>query len=143
MIHDADHDGVSNAQLVKEKSPLSVKYNGKSVAEQNSLELCWELLMQPKYEALRACIYTNDEEMERFRQTLVCVVLSTDIMDQTLGQRRKERWNRAFAIGTGSQHSGNSGKDDQKDVNRKATIVLEHLVSDKGRVGGTLNGRST
>ena len=30
--------------------------------EQNSVELAWELLMEPAYEDLQRCIYTNDEE---------------------------------------------------------------------------------
>ena len=76
-MHDAEHDGVPNAQLVAEQHPLSTKYNGKCVAEQNSFEVCWELLMQPRCAELRACIYTNEEEQDRFRQTLVCLVLAT------------------------------------------------------------------
>jgi hypothetical protein len=35
IIHDVDHPGVPNAQLVKEKSMLAQSYNNASVAEQN------------------------------------------------------------------------------------------------------------
>jgi hypothetical protein len=35
IIHDVDHPGVPNAQLVKEKSPLAEMYRNVSVAEQN------------------------------------------------------------------------------------------------------------
>jgi len=37
LIHDADHSGVPNAQLVKESTHIAKYYNGKSVAEQNSV----------------------------------------------------------------------------------------------------------
>lgn len=39
LIHDVDHTGVANGQLVKENSPVAVYYDGKSVAEQNSIDL--------------------------------------------------------------------------------------------------------
>ena len=41
LIHDVDHTGVSNAQLVKEKTKLAIDYNNKSVAEQNSVDVAW------------------------------------------------------------------------------------------------------
>lgn len=37
LIHDVDHRGVSNAQLIQENKAMGDKYRGKSVAEQNSL----------------------------------------------------------------------------------------------------------
>ena len=37
LIHDADHSGVPNIQLVKENTHIAKYYNGKSVAEQNSV----------------------------------------------------------------------------------------------------------
>lgn len=39
LIHDADHPGVPNAQLVKENAPVAAVYKNQSVAEQNSLVL--------------------------------------------------------------------------------------------------------
>ena len=39
LVHDADHSGVPNSQLVKEESPLAILYKGRSVAEQKSLDL--------------------------------------------------------------------------------------------------------
>jgi class 3 adenylate cyclase len=38
LIHDVDHEGVSNAQLIKEKPHIGVFYNNQSVAEQVSRE---------------------------------------------------------------------------------------------------------
>ena len=36
LVHDVDHQGVPNTQLVKERTCLAVVYKEKSVAEQNS-----------------------------------------------------------------------------------------------------------
>jgi len=36
---DVDHPGVSNAQLIKENSPMAVVYKKRSMAEQNSVEV--------------------------------------------------------------------------------------------------------
>ena len=122
LIHDVDHFGVSNAQLVKEKADIAVLYREKSVAEQHSVDLAWHLLMQPEFQDLRACIYTTQSELSRFRQLVVNSVMATDIMDKELGALRKKRWEKAFA----SEVDGASNSID--DVNRKATIVLEHLI---------------
>ena len=46
LIHDMDHQGISNNQLIKEESPLAEKYKNKSIAEQNSVDLAWDLLME-------------------------------------------------------------------------------------------------
>jgi len=46
LIHDVDHYGISNNQLIKEGAPMAEKYKGKSVAEQNSVDLAWDLLME-------------------------------------------------------------------------------------------------
>ena len=138
MIHDADHTGIPNVQLVKEHSELANKYKNKSVAEQNSVDLCWDLLMTSAYEDLRRCIYGTQEELDRFRQLVVNSVMATDIVDKQLGAARKQRWEKAFSVRANSdndesERSGSSsGKSDKlskrDDVNRKATIVIEHLI---------------
>ena len=112
--------------LVKEHTPLARRYLNKSVAEQNSVELAWDTLMLPEFDDLRACIYCNEDEFARFRQVLVNIVLATDIMDKELGGLRKARWDKAFAK---EQSQRNLAVDDPiTSVNRKATIVLEHLI---------------
>ena len=80
LIHDLDHGGVPNAQLVKEGTYLATKYRNKSVAEQNSVDLAWDKLMSVEYKDLRACIYGSQEELNRFRQLVVNVVMATDIV---------------------------------------------------------------
>ena len=121
LIHDVDHTGVPNATLVSEGTDLAQHYNNKSVAEQNSVDLAWDLLQEPSYSDLRACIYESSEELERFRQLVVNAVMATDICDKELGALRKERWNKAF-------YESNQNDDHTTIVNRKATIVIEHLI---------------
>ena len=133
LIHDVDHQGVPNAQLVQEKSEIAILYKNKSVAEQNSVDLAWELLMEPTYKELRGCIYKNQCELDRFRQLVVNAVMATDIVDKELGALRKKRWEKAFyrgsGIKTGAETSELSPAESTEDeVNRKATIVIEHLI---------------
>ena len=116
LLHDVDHQGVTNAQLVKEKAVVAAVYKNKSVAEQNSFSLGWSLLMEDEYKDLRHCIYSSTAEFRRFKQLLVNSILATDIMDKDLGSKRKERWNAAFS----EQASANN--------DYKATIVIEHLI---------------
>jgi len=120
LIHDVDHPGVPNTQLIKEQTSLAAVYRNKSIAEQNSVDLAWDLLMDDAYSDLRRTIYVTKNEFLRFRQLVVNIVLATDIMDKDLGALRKGRWNRAF-----SEQSSDNTEDD---VNRKATIVMEHLI---------------
>ena len=121
MIHDVDHSGAPNAQLIKENSKLAFFYNEKSIAEQNSVDLAWSLLMDDSYRDLRRAIYQTVDEFKRFRQLLVNVVLATDIMDKDLKNLRNGRWTKAF-------HGQQIDESEQVAVNRKATIVIEHLI---------------
>jgi len=122
LIHDVDHPGVPNMQLIKEQTSLAAVYRNKSIAEQNSVDLAWDLLMDDAYSDLRRVIYITKTEFLRFRQLVVNIVLATDIMDKDLGALRKGRWNKAFSADTADNGNG----DDI--VNRKATIVMEHLI---------------
>jgi hypothetical protein len=123
LIHDVDHPGVTNAQLVKEKSHMAQAYGNKSIAEQNSLDIAWELLMDDSYRDLRRAIYGNKDEYVRFRQLIVNAVMATDVMDKELGAARKARWDMAFS-------TDDSCNDESETVvlNRKVTILLEHLI---------------
>jgi 3'5'-cyclic nucleotide phosphodiesterase len=122
LIHDADHSGAPNTQLVIENSELARRYDGKSVAEQNSIDLAWSLLLQPQYKSLRRAICGTTVEFSRFRQLVVNTVMATDIMDKELKMLRNMRWTNAFS----ERVNVNDSIRDQ--VNRKATIVIEHLI---------------
>lgn len=126
LIHDADHTGVPNAQLIKDKHDLAVKFDNKSVAEQNSVHLGWELLMDPRFERLRKCIYQTNVERKRFRQLVINGVLATDIADRAVNENRQVKWDKAF-------NSPRSVVDStplqlQEDMNRRATAVIEHII---------------
>jgi class 3 adenylate cyclase len=124
LIHDVDHSGVSNFQLIKESHKLAHFFKKKSVAEQNSIVLAWEKLMSDKFLDLRRCIYQEPSELERFRQLVANSVLATDIFDKELQAVRKNRWDKAFRL-LDQQKTDDNPHDE---VNRKATIVIEHLI---------------
>jgi hypothetical protein len=82
--------------------------------------------MQDRFAKLRGILYTNEEEFQRFRQMLVHSVLATDIMDKELSMKRKERWYQSF--GTEESASMPSTAEGDSEIDRKATIVIEHLM---------------
>ncbi|KAL7563389.1 hypothetical protein ACA910_016490 [Epithemia clementina (nom. ined.)] len=125
LIHDVDHPGVPNAQLVKEDSALAATYKGKSVAEQNSVQLSWQLLMSDQFANLRRSIYSSESELQRFRQLIVNSVMATDIVDKELKALRNARWEKAF---NGDNSALPESERKHENVNRKATIVIEHLI---------------
>ena len=71
LIHDVDHAGVPNVQLMKEDVNLSKKYRNKSVAEKHSIRLSWERLMDSDYREFRNCLCPNQSELKRFRNFVV------------------------------------------------------------------------
>jgi class 3 adenylate cyclase len=125
LIHDVDHSGLPNAQLIKDNPDLAKIYKNKSVAEQNSVDIAWDLLMKPAYGDLRNCIYQTQEELERFRHLIVNAVMATDIADKEQAAFRKKRWEKAFRS---DENSDGASESTQEAVNRKATIVIEHLI---------------
>lgn len=124
LIHDADHSGVANPQLIQEDPTLALKYNNRSVAEQNSLDLAWSLLFQDRFSDLRKAIFGTEAELIRFRELVVNGVMATDISDKDLKALRNGRWAKAFDESE-PQHSK---KLTRVAINRKATIVIEHLI---------------
>jgi 3'5'-cyclic nucleotide phosphodiesterase len=94
-------------------------YRNKSIAEQNSLDIAWDILMSRDFDRLRACLFATEDDLLRFRQVIVNIVLATDIFDKELNDLRKSRWNKAF--------DANRGRSDDED-NLRATIVLEHII---------------
>ena len=152
LIHDVDHRGIPNFVLIQEDEKLAAVYQNKSVAEQNSVDLAWKALMRPEFGELRSCIFSNLSELRRFRALLINSVIATDIFDKELGASRRNRWTKAFAEPLHNNttnhnqnnndhnndipnHNGDATPQQQQehatsreDVNRKATIVIEHLI---------------
>jgi 3'5'-cyclic nucleotide phosphodiesterase len=120
LIHDVDHRGCSNMQLVKEDTTLAARYRNKSVAEQNSIDLAWNLLMTQQFDTLRKAIFGTNKELLRFRQFIVNAVLATDIFDKELNDLRKARWEKAFSIPI--------DHDNKQSTDIRATIVIEHII---------------
>ena len=118
-------------QLIKEHSVLAGYYKSKSIAEQNSVDLCWDMLQDARFQDLRAAIYATESERSRFRQLIVNSVMATDIMDKDLKALRNARWEKAFAAESSPvEISDNQALRDRAaaNKNRKATIVIEHLI---------------
>jgi hypothetical protein len=136
LIHDVDHTGVPNNQVAKENPELGVRYKQQSIAEQNSVDIAWNLLMEPKYKKLQQIIFTDVHELQRFRQYVVNLVFATDIFNKDMKARRNERWDKAFhdvdgtlsesLEGTTISTLPSSSLDEAS--NLKATMVLEHII---------------
>ncbi len=124
VVHDVDHTGVSNSRLVKEGDELASRYNNKSVAEQNSVNIAWRLLTKDKYKDLFQCLCPNEHDQQRFRQLLVNAVIATDIADKELQQARKTRWDIAFPDSSETEDVNYC----KEDMDRKATIVFEYII---------------
>lgn len=69
-----------------------------------------------------ALLGEEDEDMSRFRALVVNVVLATDISDKELKELRNKRWKKSFS------QDASIKEDPAVGVNRKATIVIEHLI---------------
>lgn len=122
LIHDVEHTGVPNSRRMHEEPEMALKYCSKSVAEQNSVVVAWDILMQEQFVDLQRCIFSNDDDRHRFRQLVVNSVMATDIMDRDLQDLRTRRWAKAF------QTVKSSSSTTEEDINRKATIVIEHII---------------
>ncbi|KAG7352535.1 adenylate/guanylate cyclase [Nitzschia inconspicua] len=126
LIHDCDHFGVGNATLVQERNPIALFYEGKSPAENHSLSLGWELLMEPEYSELVKCICgTDKKEVDRLKDLLTKAVLATDVFDKELNKERDEKWRTVFGMDNGNSLTAKQAEQLDK---LKATIVMEHLI---------------
>lgn len=118
LVHDVDHAGVPNAQLVAEKAEVAQRFS-KSVAENNSIQVAWQLFIEPGFSKLRVCLCPRRTDLIRLHELIVNIVLATDIVDKDLKEERNARWAKVF-----SEHANSASNIDQL----KATIVLEHLI---------------
>lgn len=107
---------------MNEHPDMAKKYKNQAIAEQHSIDIAFDILMEPKYFDLRATIYANEEEMRRFRQVVVNVIMATDICDKDLKEFRNKRWAKAFDENTQTEI------DSEQYKNLKATIGIETLI---------------
>jgi hypothetical protein len=126
LIHDVEHQGVGNKQLVNEKSPIAIKYKGKSVAENNSFDVSSMLLHQKQFHNLRQSMFGDLEDISdqlsldgkeyRCIKNHICkeiesykalfhqisheVIMATDISCPERLGRGKSKWTQAFDRGS-------------------------------------------
>ena len=103
LIHDVEHQGVPNRQLVVEDDELAVMYNDQSIAENRSLSIGFAELLKDDYKDLRQVLFFSGKESSylRFRTKVVDLVLTTDIASTVRMQIAKSKWKEAFgAIST-------------------------------------------
>jgi hypothetical protein len=114
FIHAVDHAGISNSDLALEDPETASRYKNRSIIEQRSVEKAWTKLMQPGFYDLRRAIYSDEDELKRFRQVIVNSVLSTDVQDSELQIMRTARWEKALNMSAYSVT--------KQDINRKVRI---------------------
>lgn len=108
LVHDVEHEGVGNQQMVKEKHPLAIKYKGKSVAENNSLDIAIDLLEQKNYANLRRAIFgdfnNSSSEAREFMKAeerifyniLIENIQATDVFSRERLERNRRKWIESF-----------------------------------------------
>jgi 3'5'-cyclic nucleotide phosphodiesterase len=119
VIHDVNHLGVPNFLLAKEKPEVAEKYHNRSIAEQTSLDVAWEILEQECFSDLRSCIFPSKREYSRFRAMVVNIVMATDTFDEALRKFQDKKWVKAFA-------SPPECAVEQR--NRKATVMMDLIM---------------
>ena len=147
LIHDVDHTGISNRQLVLESDDLAVLYNDQSVAEQRSLAVAFTTLKQPQYAELRDIMFSamhpskpgappdrasnsllmsNGEDFFRFRKLVIDLVLATDIASPERTQIVKSKWKEAFGeVQTEKKRSSEAEKHTEKNVNFEPDVLIK------------------
>jgi hypothetical protein len=119
LIHDVDHSGMTNQELITTNATVATMYGNKSVAEQNSVDVAWTVLEDARFDILRQHLVSTEHEQIRFRQMVVNAVMATDIADKELQAHRQCRWDAAFK---------ENGEITKQDMDRKATIVFEYII---------------
>lgn len=69
-----------------------------------------------KFMKLREFLFPTQDDLARFRQILVNVVLATDLFDKEMNDLRRSRWDKAFVSEDTSNRNG-----------LRATIVIEYV----------------
>jgi hypothetical protein len=61
LIHDVDHSVFTNGELIDMKATIASVYDGKCVAEQNSVNVAWTLLEDSHFDKLHERPYREHE----------------------------------------------------------------------------------
>lgn len=119
LIHDVDHVGVPNFVLAKEKPDAAAKYQNRSIAEQTSVDVAWDLLEQDEFQDLKECLMPTVRDHQRFRSMVVNIVMATDAFDKTLRDFHNQKWTKAFESPPPCQ---------VEHRNRKATLMMDLVM---------------
>ena len=119
LVHDVDHKGITNRQLVLESDDLAIMYNDQSVAEQRSLAVAFTLLMEDKYVDLRCILFVGRHEFLRFRSNVIGLVLCTDISSPERVQIGKSKWKEAFGERKKEKHGHNHNHNNSNSNSRR------------------------
>lgn len=97
LVHDVDHTGVTNRQLVRDANPWALQYNDQSVQENRSLHVAFTELLKPEFDVLRSAMFPNRSVDYRvFRQTVIDLVLATDLASPMRMEISHSKWKEAF-----------------------------------------------
>lgn len=134
IIHDLGHEGVPNAQLVKEDHPLAAKYSNLSVAENFSVDEGLSIIEEEEYNIFGEF---SVGEMVRFKDLVKSIVLATDIGNQSRVKKIYSDIEEAVNVFSRSEKDGddheNSVKLDSNDEgNRINLLCLMMKLSDVG-----------
>jgi hypothetical protein len=133
LVQDVGHTGVPNGQLAKESPELAALYKHKSIAEQNSFNTAWDLLMQDRYRSLRNSLCSSSDVQERLRKLIINCMMATDIFNPNLKEFRSSRWEKAV-LEAAVNHQAD---EDDLAAHYKATIEIE-LVMQASDVAHTM-----
>jgi 3'5'-cyclic nucleotide phosphodiesterase len=143
LVHDVEHTGVPNRQLVAENDSLAILYNDQSVAEQRSLFIAFEELLKPERRVLLTTLFPfqngklDSPEYRRFRKMVIDIVLSTDIASPDRSQLTKSKWKEAFgdtfeSIERKLKHHLNETNEDDDSISASETPDSSENENDDG-----------
>jgi hypothetical protein len=123
LVHDVGHTRVPNSQLARANPELAATYTHRGIAEQNSIDTAWDLLMQvDRYPNLQNCLFESSGERERLHKLLINCAMATDIFDKELKAFRNSRWEKAFLEATIDHYLHHES------AHYRAAIVIEHII---------------
>jgi len=156
LVHDVEHQGVPNRQLVLESDTLALLYNDQSVAEQRSLAIAFAELTKDKYQTMRRVLFEDVEEYRRFRKAVINLVLTTDIASPERTQVVKSKWKEAFGdkkdlaemrVKIQMVRSGDEDADDGSETSTSVTPEscegLEHVFETSPSLSGSRSDEIT
>ena len=100
FIHDVDHVGVPNRQLIQEGNQLAILYNDQSVAEQHSIYVALSTLSEDRFSDFYKMVAPTSVDRILFRRLVIDMVLCTDIASPSRLQIGMSKWKSAFETPT-------------------------------------------